>query len=144
MPNTRAGQKSNELRINRPMAPPIFRVEGISITSDQEAMTAMANYIEKVYAEPKGPIQIPPWDGNHGVQVGDIADAVGLAVTTIKAGKATDASGLSNACMRGTKQGAVKEIAALIQSNKEAPPQRWKIARTFPPQERRQGDPHEL
>ena len=50
---------SNELRISRPMAPPIFRVEGISITSDQEAMTAMASYIEKVYAEPKGPVQIP-------------------------------------------------------------------------------------
>ena len=69
---------ANELRINRPMAPPIFRVDGRSITSDIEAMT---NYIEKVYAEPKEPIQIPPWDLNHDVKGGNIMEAVGLAVT---------------------------------------------------------------
>ena len=60
---------ANELRINRPMAPPIFRVDGRSITSDQEAIEAMTNYIEKVYAEPKEPIRIPPWDVNHDVKI---------------------------------------------------------------------------
>ena len=117
---------ANELRINRPTAPPIFRVDGRSITSDQEAIEAMTKYIEKVYAEPKDPIQIPPWDVNHDVKVGNIMEAVGLAVTTIKAGKATDSSGLSNACMRGTKEETVKAIAELIRNNRDTPPQRWK------------------
>ena len=119
---------SNELRINRPTAPPIFRVDGKSITSDEEAMAAMAGYIEQVYAEPKRPIQIPPWDKSHGIQVGDLIEAVGMAVAAVKAGKATDASGLSNGCMKGMKHGAVEEIAALLKENKEASPQQWKKA----------------
>ena len=88
----------------------------------------MAGYIEQVYAEPLRPIQIPPWDTSHGIQVGDLTEAVGMAVAAIKAGKATDASGLSNACMKGMKQGTVEKIAALLRENKESPPQQWKKA----------------
>ena len=89
-------------------------------------MAAMAGYIGQVYAEPKGPVQIPPWDKNHGIQVGDLTEAVGMAVAAIKAGKAKDESGLSNACMKGLKQGTVEEIATILKENKEPPPQSWK------------------
>ena len=122
---------ANELRINRPTAPPIFRVEGKSITSDQEAIEAMTKYIEKIYAEPKDPIQIPPWDLNHNVKLGSVREAVGLAVTTIKTGKATDPSGLSNACMRGTKEETVKTIAELIEENKDTPPENGKSRKDY-------------
>ena len=51
-----------ELRVNRPMAAPIFKVNGKSITSEEEAITAMANHIKTIYAKPTLPVRIPPWD----------------------------------------------------------------------------------
>ena len=60
--------------------------------------------------------------------MGDLTEAVGMAVAAIKSGKAKDASGLSHACMKGIKQGTVEEIATILKENKEPPPQRWKKA----------------
>ena len=72
------------------------------------------------------PIKIPPWDLGHGIQAGDLAESIGMAVAAIKAGKATDTSGLSNACMKGIKQEAVEKIAALLKQKDEVPPEDWK------------------
>ena len=101
----------------------MFRIDGKSITSEEEAIAAMAGYIEQVYAEPTRPINIPPWDLGHGVQAGELAESIGMAVASIKAGKAADISGLSNACMKGLKQETVEKIAALLRNKEEAPPE---------------------
>ena len=101
---------SEELKIKRPVSNPIFKVNGKSVTSDAEAMEAMTGHIGQIYAKPNEPISIPPWNTNHGVQVGDLIEAVGMAVVSLKPGKAADESGLSNACVRGLKQGMVGKL----------------------------------
>ena len=101
---------SEELEINRPSSHPIFRVNGKSVTSDEEAMAAMTGHIGQIYAKPNEPIKIPPWNTNHGIKIGDLAESVGIAVVSIKPGKAADESGLSNACVRGLQQGMVGKL----------------------------------
>ncbi len=49
-------------------------------TSDKEAIEAIANHIENIYKEPDRPIDIPPWNQNHGIEIGSLEKAVGLAV----------------------------------------------------------------
>ena len=73
-------------------------------------MEAMTGHIGQIYAKPNEPISIPPWNTNHGVQVGDLIEAVGMAVVSLKPGKAADESGLSNACVRGLKQGMIGKL----------------------------------
>ncbi len=77
----------------------------INTTSDEVAITAVAKHIETIYSEPSQPIRIPPWDQGHGIRVLDISEAVGLAATAAKKRKATDGSGLSNACIKSLKEG---------------------------------------
>ena len=136
---------SEELRINRPTAPPVFRIDGKSITSEEEAIAAMAGYIEQVYAEPTRPINIPLWDLGHGVQAGELAESIGVAVASIKAGKAADISGLSSACMKGLMQEAVEKNSGAPEEESGLTAGRLEeITGSFPPQQRGQGSPQQL
>ena len=84
------------------------------MTSDKEAIEAIANHIESIYREPDRPMEIPPWNQNHGIEIGSLEKAVGLAVLSAKKGKATDISGLSNACISSIREGTINHIAKAI------------------------------
>ena len=75
----------------------MFKVNGRSITVDEEAITAIARHPETIYEEPDRPICIPPWDTNHGIRAIDINVAVGMAATAAKKRK-------SNGCIRFVKR----------------------------------------
>jgi hypothetical protein len=132
-PDTLTGQKTaNELRINRPFAAPVFCIEGRTTTSDKEAIEAIAEHIENIYKEPDHPIDIPPWNHNHGIEIGSLEKAVGLAVLSAKKGKASDVSGLSNACIKSLREGTINHIAKIIRNNGENQkglPTKWKNPR---------------
>ncbi len=104
---------------NKPQAAPVFCIEGRSTTSDEEAIEAIAQHIGKIYSEPNQPINIPPWNPGHGVGVLDLQEAVGLAVLSAKKGKASDTSGLSNACIKSIGEGTIGRIADIIRNNGE-------------------------
>jgi hypothetical protein len=87
------------------------------------------DHIENIYKEPDRPIDIPPWNQNHGIEIGSLEKAVELAVRSAKKGKATDASGLSNACISSLKEGTINHIAKAIKGNgenQEGFPTKWK------------------
>ncbi len=78
---------------------------------------------------PSHPIRIPPWNTGHGIRALDIHEAVGMAATAAKKGKASDGSGLSNAWIKSLKEGAIACIASLIQESgkvKNGFPKQWK------------------
>ncbi len=75
---------ATKLRINRPFAAPVFSCEGRTTTSDEEAIEAIAKHIENIYKEPEHPIDIPPWNPNHGIEIDSIEKAVSLAVLSAK------------------------------------------------------------
>ena len=130
--HTNWAKTANELRINRPQAAPVFSIEGRSTTSDEEAIEAIARHIGKIYSEPEQPIDIPPWNPNHGVGVLSLEKVVGLAVLSAKKGKASDTSGLSNACIKSLGEGTISRIANIIRDNgerQEGFPIRWKKSR---------------
>ena len=109
-------------------------------TSDKEAIEAIADHIENIYKEPDRPIDIPPWNQNHGIEIGSLEKAVGLAVLSAKKGKATDISGLSNACISSLREGTISHIAKAIRKhgeNQEGFPTQWKIPGTPSPQKKR-------
>ncbi len=112
--HTNWAKTANELRINRPQAAPVFSIEGRSTTSDEEAIEAIAQHIGKIYSEPNQPVNIPPWNPGHGVGVLDLQEAVGLAVLSAKKGKASDTSGLSNACIKSIGEGTIGRIADIF------------------------------
>ena len=61
-----------------------------------------------------------------------MSEAVGMAALSAKHGKASDESGLSNACMKSIRADVVKCIADILQENggaQEAFPEQWKQAR---------------
>jgi hypothetical protein len=140
--NTNWAKTANELRINKTFAAPVFCVEGKTTTSDKEAIEAIAEHIERIYKEPDLPIVIPPWNQNHAIETGSLERAVGQAVMSAKKGKASDTSGLSNACIRSLREGTINHIAKVIRQNGEnqdGHPLKWKKnPGTPPPQERRQ------
>jgi hypothetical protein len=140
--NTNWAKTANELRINRTLAAPVFCIEGKTTTSDKEAIEAIAEHIERIYKEPDLPITIPPWNQNHGIETGSLEKAVGQAVMSAKKGKASDASGLSNACIKSLREGTINHIAKVIRQNGEnqdGHPLKWKkIPGTSSPQKRRQ------
>ncbi len=124
------GKIASELRIDRPQSAPVFSINGKRTTSDEEAITAIAKHIETIYSKPSQPIRIPPWNQGHGIRALDIHEAVGLAATAAKKGKAKDGSGLSNACIKSQKKGAIGCIASLIQESgkvKKGFPEQWKF-----------------
>ncbi len=82
--HTNWAKTANEMRINRPFAAPIFGIEGRTTTSDEEAIEAIAKHIENIYKEPEHPIDIPPWNPNHGIEIDSIEKAVSLAVLSAK------------------------------------------------------------
>ncbi len=65
----------------------MFCIEGRTTTSEEEAIEAIAQHIENIYKEPTHPINIPPWNPNHGVGIDSIEKAVGLAVFPAKKGQ---------------------------------------------------------
>ena len=90
----------------------MFCIEGRTTTSEEEAIEAIAQHIENIYKEPAHPINIPPWNRNHGVEIDSIEKAVGLAVLSAKKkGKASDILGLSNACIKSLGEGTINRIA---------------------------------
>ncbi len=116
---------ARELRIDRPLAAPVFKVNGRSITSGEEAITAIARHSETIYAESDRPMCIPPWDRDHGIRAIDIDVAVGMTATAIKLGKATDAK------VKGLREDAISCIAGLIQGSgktREGYPTRWETS----------------
>ena len=122
---------ARELRIDRPLAAPVFKVNGRSITSGEEAITAIARHSETIYAESDRPMCIPPWDRDHGIRAIDIDVAVGMTATAAKKGEATDASGLSNVYITGLREDAISCITGLIQGSgktREGNPAHWKTA----------------
>ncbi len=77
---------------------------------------------------------MPPWNRNHGIEIGSLEKAVGLAVRSAKKGKATDISGLSNACIKSLGEGTINHIAKAIRKhgeNQEGFPANWKNHRDF-------------
>ena len=98
----------------------MFCIEGRTTTSEAEAIEAIAQHIENIYKEPTNPINIPPWNPNHGVAIDIIEKAVGLAVFSAKKGKASDTSGLSNACIKSLGERTINRIAKIIRENGEA------------------------
>ena len=140
--HTNWAKTANELRINRPFAAPVFCIEGKTTTSDKEAIEAIAEHIENIYKEPDRPIDIPPWNQNHGIEIGSLEKAVGQAVLSAKEGKASDASGQSNACIKSLREGTINHIAKVIRQNGESQdghPLKWKkIPGASSPQKRRQ------
>jgi hypothetical protein len=59
---------------------------------------------------------------------------VSLAVLSAKKGKASDISGLSNACIKSLGEGTINRIAKIIRDNgenKEGFPIKWKNPRDF-------------
>ncbi len=83
-------------------------------------MKAIAQHIENIYKEPEHPIDIPPWNLNHGIEIDSIEKAVSLAVLSAKKGKASDTSGLSNACIKSLGEGTINRIAKIIRDNGES------------------------
>ena len=127
--HTNWAKTANELRINRTLAAPVFCIEGKTTTSDKEAIEAIAEHIERIYKEPDLPIAIPPWNQNHGIETGSLERAVEQAVRTAKKGKASDASGLSNACIKSLREGTINHIAKVIRhngENQDGHPLKWK------------------
>ena len=123
---------AQEWRIDRPEATLIFTVDGKTTTSDKEAMAAITNHIQGIYAKPKNPTRIPKWNKEHGQTALSISEAVGMAALSAKNGKATDESGLSNACIKSIREEVVKCTADILQENggtQEALPEQWKQAR---------------
>ncbi len=62
----------------------MFCIEGRTTTSDEEAIEAIAEHIENIYKEPEHPIDIPPWNPNHGIEIDSIEKAESLAVLSAK------------------------------------------------------------
>ncbi len=146
--HTNWAKTANEIRINRPFAAPVFCIEGKTTTSDKEAIEAIAEHIERIYKEPDRPISIPRWNQNHGIETGSLEKAVEQAVMSAKKGKASDTSGLSNACIKSLREGTINHIAKVIRqngANQEGHPLKWKkIPGTPSPQKRRQEPAVEL
>ncbi len=137
--HTNWAKTANELRINRPFAAPVFCIEGRTTTSDEEAIEAIAKHIENIYNEPEHPIYIPPWNPNHGIEIYSIEKAVSLAVLSAKKGKASDISGLSNACIKSLGEGTINRIVKHIRDNggnQEGFPIKWKNPGTPSPQKK--------
>ena len=108
---------SQDLRIRRPLAEPVFKVNGKHITSEAEGIAAIARHIEDIYKEPGGSMQIPQWNTNHGVKALSLEIAVGMAACAAEKGKSMDDSGLANACIKALKDKTINTIAGTIQRN---------------------------
>ncbi len=115
--HTNWAKVASELRINRPQAAPVFSIDGRSTTSDEEAITAIVQHIEKIYSSPSHPISIPPWNQEHGVKALGLHEAIWrLSPQKRKEGKASDTSGLSNACIKSLREGTLGCISDLIKT----------------------------
>ena len=79
--HTNWAKVAQEMRIDRPLAAPIFKENGKSVTSDAEAMAAITRHVGAIYAEPEGPMQIPQWNTNHGRLALNLQEAVGIAAS---------------------------------------------------------------
>jgi hypothetical protein len=146
--HTNWSKTAHEWRIDRPEASPVFTVDGNTTTSDKEAMAAITKHIQGIYAKPNNPMRIPMWDKEHGQTALNISEAVCIAALSAKHGKATDDSGLSNACIKSIREEVVKCIADILQENggtQEAFPEQWKQARgLLLHKKRRQREPRKL
>jgi hypothetical protein len=146
--NTNWAKIAQEWRINRTEATPVFTIEGNTTTSDKEAIEAITKHIQGIYAKPKKPTRIPEWNKEHGRTAINLSEAIGIAARSAKSGKATDESGLSNACIKSIREEVVQCIAEVLQRNtekNESLPNHWKQARgLLLHKKRRQGEPLKL
>ncbi len=81
---------AQELRIDRPQAAPVFKVNASLINSDEDAIMVIADHIATSYAPPNFPTTVPPWNTNHGVSAIELEESVGLATGAMERGKSSD------------------------------------------------------